>query len=127
MWEDHLQSCLAAATCEERTDMSNWERVVEILQLAFRDSKLHMECMWQKVVLIPKGNGEFVLIGLVKVLWKALSGVINRQIGVVVQFHNVLHGFQAGQETGTTSLESKLLQQLTEMKEEVLYGIFFVL
>ena len=63
-----------------------------------------MECMWQKVVLIPKGNGEFVVIGLVKVLWKALSGVINRQIGVVVQFHNVLHGFRASWGMGNASL-----------------------
>ena len=120
MWADHLQSCLAAATCEERTDMSNWERVVEILQLAFRDSKLHMECMWQKVVLIPKGNGEFVLIGLVKVLWKALSGVINRQIGAAVKFHNVLHEFWTGQRMVTISLEVKLIQKLTEIRKEFL-------
>ena len=77
--------------------------------------------MWQTMVLIPKRNGESRGIEFVGVLWKALLGVTIRQIGVEVQFHDVLHGLRAGQEMGTASLESKLLQQLTEIKEDVLY------
>ena len=50
--------------------------------------------------------------------------MINLWIGVVVQFHNVLHGFWGGWGTGTASLESKLFQQLMEMMDEVLYGVF---
>ena len=77
--------------------------------------------MWQTVVIIPNRNGEFRGIEVVGVLWKALLGVINRWIKVVVQFHDVLHGLRAGQGMVTSSLESKLLQQMTEMKEDVLY------
>ena len=36
----------------------------------------------------------------------------------------VCDGFRAGRGTGTATLESKLLQQLTDMREEVLYVIF---
>ena len=45
-------------------------------------------------------------------------------LGLVVQFHESLHGFREGWGTGTTSLEENLLQKLTTMKEEVLYDIF---
>ena len=34
---------------------------------------------------------------LVKVLWKALSGVANWRIGLAVKFHDVLHWFRADQ------------------------------
>ena len=73
---------------------------------------------------MPKGNGEFWGVGLVEVIWKALLGVVNRRIKMAVKFHDVLHGFLSGQETGTASLEAKLIQHLKAMREEVLYGVF---
>ena len=42
-------------------------------------------------------------------------------------FHNVLHGFRAGPYIGTAFIESKLLQKLTAMREEILYAIFMCL
>ena len=111
---------MTAATREEHPDTANWEQGVEIPQMAFGDSRLHTEWMWQTVVLIPKGNGEFIGIIIVEFLWKDFSGVINQRIRSKVQFNGVLHGFGAGWRTGNASLESKLLQKLTEMREEVL-------
>ena len=72
------------------------------------------------VVLLTKGNLGFRGIGLVEVLRKALLGVVNWRISGTVQFHNMLHGFKVDQVVGTVSLESKLLQKLTEMSKEVL-------
>ena len=117
---DHLQSWLEEETCEERLDTANWEQVVEIPQPEIRYGRVLTECAWQTVVLIPKENGEFRGIGHVEVLWKALSGVINRQIGAAVKFHNVLHEFWTGQGMVTISLEVKLIQKLTEIREEFL-------
>ena len=31
-----------------------------------------MEFMWSTIVLIPKGSGEYHIIGLVEVLWKVI-------------------------------------------------------
>ena len=59
-----------------------------------------------------------------EVLWKAFFGVINFWIGAAVQFNNVLHGFREGQGMVTASLEAKLLQKLTTMKEKVVYEVF---
>ena len=39
----------------------------------------------------------------------------------------MLHGFGAGCDTGTASLEAKLLQQLMAMRKEVLYQVFLEL
>ena len=72
------------------------------------------------MVLIPKGNREFRGIGIVEVLWNVLLGVIDQQVEVAVQFHDVIHGFWAGRVTGTASLKAKLIQQMSEIREEVL-------
>ena len=50
--------------------------------------------------------------------------IINLRLSTSISFHDVLHGLNAGHSTGSASLEAKLLQQLTAMREEVLYDIF---
>ena len=82
------------------------------------------ECMWQTVVLILKGNGDFRGIDPVKVLRKTVKGILNRRLTSAIQYHDTLHSFTAGRGTWTASLEAKLLQQLTALREEVLYEIF---
>ena len=42
-------------------------------------------------------------------------------------FKDVLHGFQMGRGMGTASLEAKMLQQLTDMREAVLFKVFLYL
>ena len=61
--------------------------------------------MWQKVALILKGKGEFRGIGLVKVLWKAITSLLNCQLTTAISFHDTLHGFWVVQGTGTAALE----------------------
>ena len=79
--------------------------------------------MCKMVVIISKGNGGFRSIGIVDILHKALSEVVNWWIGAVVKFHDVLQGLRSGQRTGNAPLEAKLLQQLMAMREEVLYEV----
>ena len=63
-------------------------------------------------------------IGLVEVMWKEVAEILNRWLKASITFHNFLHGFRAGLGTGTATLEDKLLQQLSALREEVLYVIF---
>ena len=54
---------------ERRTEAEgHWERVVELIQTAFRDGELAEEATWQAVVLILKGKGDYRGIGLVEVM-----------------------------------------------------------
>ena len=62
-------------------------------------------------------------IGIVEVLWKKITGIFNRQLLSYISFHDVMHGFCAGRGTGIVTLEAKLLQQITDMREAVLHSI----
>ena len=47
----------------------------------------------------------------------------NSRLTASITFHDFLHGFRSDCETGTATLGSKLLQQLTALREEVVYVI----
>ena len=79
------------------------------------------------MVLILKGGGYHIRIGLVEVVWKVVTVIIYLRLTSSITFHDVLHGFRAGRRTGTANLEFKLLQQLVAMREEFLYVIFLYL
>ena len=62
-----------------------------------------------------------------EVICKAVLEVVNCQIGLEVDFQNMIHGFKEGRGTGTASLEVKLFHQLTLMMEEFLYKVLLYL
>ena len=121
---EHLQSWLHAATKEKLLDPTHWEKVVRLIQDAFYKCDLTEECTWKTLILIPKGNGESRGIYLVEFLWKTVMGILNCCLMVAIQFHDTLHGLCTDRGTRTTYLESKLIQHLMAMMEEVLYYIF---
>ena len=59
-----------------------------------------------------------------EVMWKLVEYILNLRLTSSITFHDFLHGFWAGHGTGTTTLEAKLLQQLADFREKVLYAIF---
>ena len=82
-----------------------------------------MDCSWKTELLISKGDGGFCGIRRVEFIWKVVSGVVNCCIGAPVDFHKKHHKFREIIGTGTHSLESKLLHNLTEMKDYFLYEV----
>ena len=60
-------------------------------------------------------------------MWKVVAEILNIWFTASITFHDFLHIFRAGSGTGTTTLETKLLQQLVSLREEVLYMIFLEL
>ena len=85
------------------------------------------EATWKAVVLIPNGKTDYRGIGLMEVVWKVVTVILNRRFTAPITFYDVHRGFRAGSGTGTASLEAKLFQNLAAMREEVLYAIFLVL
>ena len=74
-------------------------------------------CDWQKVVLIYKVYGKYFQgIGLLEVLWKGTTGIINWQINVAIRYHVIFHGFWTGNGIGIATLEAKLLNQIMGMR-----------
>ena len=66
------------AQAGENLDYYRWWIVVDIIQLLFGTGYFDTYCMWDTIVLIPKGNGEYHIIGLVEVLWKFIIINIDR-------------------------------------------------
>ena len=94
--------------------------MMALVRVSFGEGRLAEEATWQAVVLIPKGKGDYHGIGLVVVVWKVVTEILNRRLTASITYHDYLHGFQAGRGTGTATLEAKLLQQLAATREEVL-------
>ena len=102
-----------------------WEKIFAIIQATFRGWEIAAPCTWKTVVMIPKRGGtNFRGIGLIEVLWKAISGIINLRLFLSIQFHDALHGFHAVRGTGNATLKANLLQQLITMMEAFLHAIF---
>ena len=74
--------------------------------------------------MILKGRKEYRGIGIVEVMWKVVAEILQRRLATSITYHDFLHRFRAGRGTGTAILKANLLQQLADMREEVLYVIF---
>ena len=57
-------------------------------------------------------------------MWKFVVAILHRRLTTAITYHNFLHVFRTVRVTRTDTLEAKLLQQITSMREEVLYVIF---
>ena len=79
------------------------------------------------VVLILKGGGDYRGIGLVEMVWKAVAVILNCRFTASITYHDSLHGFREVRGTGTTTLEVKILHQVTVMRKAVLHKIFLYL
>ena len=53
-----------------------------------------------------------------------VTSLLNCRLTPATNFHDMMHGFGVGGGMGTVSLEAKLLQQLTAMREAVLFEVF---
>ena len=60
-------------------------------------------------------------------IWKAVVVILDCRFTAAITYHKFLHGFRAGQSTGTATLELKLLQQVAALREAVLHEIFLYL
>ena len=73
----------------------------------------------------PQGGGTYLQgIGLVEILLKAITGIINRQLLSSISFNDFMHSFCVVRGVGNSTLEENLLQQITAMRETVFHSIF---
>ena len=67
-------------TSEKYPDIEKWDKLVSIMQVAFRDGYIPEAMTWTEVVLIPKGAGGYRGIGLVEVIWEFCTSIVNSRI-----------------------------------------------
>ena len=77
MKAEHLKAWLQAETREKYPGTEAWDKVVSVIQVAFREGYIPEALMWTTMVLIPKGKGEYRSIGLVETIWKFCTSIVN--------------------------------------------------
>ena len=70
------------------------------------------------MVLLQKGGGG---IGIVEVVFKVFTVVLNLRLNNGVEFYDSLHVFREEHGTGTATLEAKLSQQLARLAHHLLF------
>jgi hypothetical protein len=123
---EHLKTLLQRAENSDATpeDCLGWEQVCHTVKSIFETGQIPEEMTWSVLVLIPKSSGGTRGIGLLDILWKVCSSIINTRLQDAILFHNSLHGFRKGRGTGTASLEAKLQMQLAHIRGIPLFQIF---
>ena len=101
-----------------------WELAVRLMQVIFRDGTMPLKIEWVKMVLVPKWKGGYRGVGLVDILWKLCSVVVNCWMKMSAVLNDALHGFIEGRGTGTATLERNLDQQLAGLLHEPLFQVF---
>ncbi len=101
----------------------NWRLLVGLIQAIWMQGKIPQQLTWVIVVLLPKGGGDYRVIGLLELLWKVVKRIMDRRLNAL-SLHEALHGCRNRRGTGTAILEAKLAQQLVYLKQEPFYELF---
>jgi len=95
IWTNHLKEWLAEAEKEEEPDSTKWDHLVTLIQHVYETRVLLATLPWAIVVHLPKASSGYRGIGLLEVIWKVTSSIIDARMKASITFHDALHGFQA--------------------------------
>ena len=98
--------------------------MVRLVKVVFRYGMGPEEIEWVTMVLLPKGKGGYRGTGIVDLLSKVCSVVVNCLLKRSVVLHDALHGFRKWRGTRTATLDAKLSQHLTGLSYKPLFHIF---
>ena len=93
MNSEHLKTWIQESTREKDPDTDKWDKLLSITQVALWAGYSLEAIIWKMVVLIPKGGGGCRVIGLVDVVWKVCTSIVNSRLQSTIVLHDALHGF----------------------------------
>ena len=124
MKAEHLNIWLMDATREKYSDTEKCDKLASITKVAFQYGYILEALTWTTMVLIPKGGGEYIRIGLVEVIWKVFTSIVNSRLRSTIILQDALHGFRQGRGTGTAIMEAKIEHKLAGISHEPLFQVF---
>ena len=77
MGTDHLKSWLTMSEREINPDRFLWDQLVWLVQHVWASGTLLTQLPWAILVLLPKSNGGPRGIGLLEVIWKVVSSILD--------------------------------------------------
>ena len=98
--------------------------LVDIVQHMWQTGEIPQDLGWIALVFIHKGTMYTWDIGILETLWKVVEALIDTCLRASLQFHEVIHGFQAGRGTGTAIMDMKLAQEISRLDHDPLFLVF---
>ena len=96
----YLQGWQKEAKSEKYPEGRRWKPVVRLVKVMFRYGTVVEEIAWATMVLLPKGKEGYRVIGIVELLWKVFSVVVNCSLKRIIVLHDAIHGFREGRGIG---------------------------
>mmetsp|Transcript_5724 Transcript_5724/g.8521 ORF Transcript_5724/g.8521 Transcript_5724/m.8521 type:complete len:1130 (+) Transcript_5724:164-3553(+) len=128
---EHLKEWMRAANPTENGVAPDpaavvlWEKLLELIRLAFEEGILPKTFGEGIMVMIPKAEpGQYRPICLLDVVYKVVASIINRRLHSAIKFDDALHGNMPKRGTGTAIMEAKLLAQLQMRSDKPLFLVF---
>ena len=98
--------------------------LADIFQHMCQTGNIPQELGGTILVLIPKGNMETWVIGLLETLWKAVEAHIDTRLWSSIQFHYILHRFRYVRGMVAAIMEIELTQELASVDHNPLFLVF---
>ena len=93
---------------------------MELFQFVWGHGTIPIELLWTILILVPKGNADTRLIGLLGILWKVMEAIIDTCIKKFKNVHDALHIFCAWRGMGTAIMELNIAQDLASVNQDPL-------
>ena len=99
-----------------------WVKIIELIQHYIREGDVLIAFFYGILVIILKDNvGRVCGIGLLEVIYKLISQIINLYMMQVIKFCDKVHSFRRKRGTFTTIREIKFEMQREVYTSETLY------
>ena len=95
------------------------------MQLMLWEGILLEEMTCTTMILPPKGKGDCWGIGMVEVIFKMITTIINTLLRTAISLHDAMYGFSQGRGVATYTLEDKMEQRMTGIFHGPLLKVFF--
>ena len=74
--------------------------MVIMIHLELWERCLSEELIWTKMILLTERRGGYRGIGIVELIWKTITSIINTRLRVTISINEDLHVFRQGRGTG---------------------------
>lgn len=109
---------------EDRTADLSWLQLHATLGQIFLTGEVPRQLTRCTLVLVPKDAKRFRGIGLLEIVWKLITSIINARLATSIELHPALHGFVSKKGTGTAILETKLRMESFALHHRPLIQVF---
>ena len=90
---NHLKYYKETSDLDEGKDEKNWIWLLRLVQIVLHTGKFPEVLTWEVAIILTNKGWEYCGIVMVKVVWKLITSIINRQPGEDTILHYLFIGY----------------------------------